>query len=305
MNNQLKILQIGLGYWGQKIEQILCQNHKTERVDLCDSKNGQNYQDFLQNFYDSIIIATPAETHYNILRDCIGKTKAIFCEKPLTIDIKNTEDIFNKVIENNVTSILTVGYLYKWNPYINFLRFKEGVTRRSHFGNLLRAKMTRLAPGPVRTNITPVHDLAVHDISIINYILGRVNKKYTNIKCGGNSHSANIYYDVETTFGRSKIEILVDWSYYEKIRKYEFEFERANVVLDETLPYGKMLIKQDSFTEIVDIKDYMGSLHEEITDFIKIVDENRDSKSKIFDLDVFEIKSLMTEINKEYMNDKS
>ena len=71
-----KVGLIGLGYWGKII------NEKLEK--FCDVKftcrSKDTYIDRLDEV-DWVVVATPNDTHYVIVRNCISAGKNVFCEK--------------------------------------------------------------------------------------------------------------------------------------------------------------------------------------------------------------------------------
>ena len=80
---------IGYGKWGKilisKLE-IFCDVRFT-----CRSKD--TYLDKLDTV-DWIFVATPDETHYEIVRNCLWKGKNVFCEKPLTLTYQESKKLY-------------------------------------------------------------------------------------------------------------------------------------------------------------------------------------------------------------------
>ena len=57
----------------------------------CRSKD--TYLDKLDDV-DWIFVATPNDTHYEIVRNCLWRGKNVFCEKPLTLTYKESEKLY-------------------------------------------------------------------------------------------------------------------------------------------------------------------------------------------------------------------
>ena len=72
---------IGYGYWGK----ILLPKLKNfgDVVFVCTSKD--NYKERLKEV-DWVVVATPNQTHYEIVKDCLNEGVNVFCEKTLTLD---------------------------------------------------------------------------------------------------------------------------------------------------------------------------------------------------------------------------
>jgi len=85
-----KVGLIGPGYWGKII------NEKLEK--FCDVKficrSKDTYLDRLDEV-DWVVVATPNDTHYVIVRNCISAGKNVFCEKPLTLTEEQSNLLFD------------------------------------------------------------------------------------------------------------------------------------------------------------------------------------------------------------------
>ena len=90
---------IGKGYWGKillsKLDKIKYINIKF----VCGSKD--NYKSKL-DLVNWVFIATPNDTHYDIVKHCILSNKNVFCEKPLTPTHKQSLDLFKLAHKYNV-----------------------------------------------------------------------------------------------------------------------------------------------------------------------------------------------------------
>ena len=88
---------IGKGYWGtillSKLEKIC--NVKF----VCSSKD--NYKTKL-DLVDWVFVATPNDTHFDIVKYCIESKKNTFCEKPLTPTYKQSKELFSLAKKYNV-----------------------------------------------------------------------------------------------------------------------------------------------------------------------------------------------------------
>jgi hypothetical protein len=81
---------IGKGYWGtillSKLEKIC------DVKFVCNSKD--NYKTKL-DLVDWVFVATPNDTHFNIVKYCLQLKKNVFCEKPLTLSYKKSKKLLN------------------------------------------------------------------------------------------------------------------------------------------------------------------------------------------------------------------
>ena len=79
MNSKVKVSIIGLGIWGNKIK-----NSIKHSVKLVEPNNA-----------DWIIISTPNDLHYEQVKYWLNKGKNVFCEKPMTLTLKTTKELFD------------------------------------------------------------------------------------------------------------------------------------------------------------------------------------------------------------------
>src|SRR5207244_2105391 len=68
-----------------------------------------------------VVIATPAETHYQIAKEAIEAGKDVLVEKPLTLDVTDGERLVQLGRERG--AILMVGHLLEYHPAV--LRLRE------------------------------------------------------------------------------------------------------------------------------------------------------------------------------------
>ena len=81
---------IGYGQWGKKLHNSL--SKITDLQFVCSSSD--DYREYL-NKADWIIIATPNKTHYSIVKECLLLGKNVFCEKPLTPNLKEASELYS------------------------------------------------------------------------------------------------------------------------------------------------------------------------------------------------------------------
>jgi predicted dehydrogenase len=118
---------------------------------------------------DAVIVATPAVTHYSIVREAILANKHVLCEKPLCTRAEEAEDLIKLAREHN--ALLMVGHVFLFNAGIRKLK---DVVRSGTLGPLFYLVSRRTNLGPIRADVDAIWDLASHDISIANFLLDGV-----------------------------------------------------------------------------------------------------------------------------------
>jgi hypothetical protein len=90
---------IGRGQWGLKLKSKLIKNSNLKFV--CGKKT--NYSKLIKkNNVKWVFIATPNQTHYQIVKKCLNLKVNVFCEKPLTESFLNSKNLFNLANKNKV-----------------------------------------------------------------------------------------------------------------------------------------------------------------------------------------------------------
>jgi predicted dehydrogenase len=116
---------------------------------------------------DAVMIATPAETHYQQAVGAIEAGKDVYCEKPLTIDLGQARDLVRRA--RAADRILMVGHLLEYHPAI--LKLKELIDR-GELGKVRYVISNRLNLGKIRTEENALWSFAPHDIAVILRLVG-------------------------------------------------------------------------------------------------------------------------------------
>ncbi|MFB0564261.1 MAG: Gfo/Idh/MocA family protein [Candidatus Aminicenantaceae bacterium] len=115
---------------------------------------------------NAVVVSTPTNTHYKIAKSALEKGKDVLCEKPLTINIEESEELVE--ISNKLNRILMVGHVFLFNAGIQKLR---ELIKENELGKIYYVHCTRTNLGPIREDVNSVYDLASHEIYICGYLL--------------------------------------------------------------------------------------------------------------------------------------
>lgn len=139
MKKKINFGVIGCGMWGKMHALIYKQNQYSNLVAVCDldvdaakdlaEKYSVNYYTDYQEMLDkeaidAVGIATPDFAHGEPLIACIKKNKHILCEKPLTTDKDELDQILQTLDKKPNIRIMT-DYHNRWNPF--FASAKQNV----------------------------------------------------------------------------------------------------------------------------------------------------------------------------------
>ncbi len=161
------------------------------KIEYSDIDTFRNVDESFKKKYDGYIIATPAETHFEIAKKIIKENIDLLVEKPLTLSIEESETLIELAKENDVN--LMVGHVLLFHPAI--IKIKE-LINLGKIGNLQYIYSNRLNLGRVRTEENVFWSLAPHDISIFQYFTDSFPKK---VKSTGSAFIQKDIYDSTIT----------------------------------------------------------------------------------------------------------
>lgn len=198
-----KICVIGGGRWGQNHIRTLHQmgnlaaivEEDTKRLEeLLTKYNVKGYQSIeeaSESKYAGYVVATPAETHYQIGKKLLSKGLNVLMEKPMALSTIHTKELVEMARKNNAR--LMVGHILLFHPAIR--KIKE-IIDSGKIGKLFYLYSTRLNLGTVRTEENVFWSFAPHDISVIDYLIGSSPVK---IEAKGAKFLQDKIYDVTMT----------------------------------------------------------------------------------------------------------
>jgi predicted dehydrogenase len=193
---------------------------------------------------DAIVIATPPETHFEIAMRAMAAGKHVFVEKPLATSSADCETLVATAKKNDLT--LMVGHTFLYTAAVN--KIKE-LIESGELGDILYINTTRVNLGIFQENINVVWDLAPHDVSILNYILGSAPE---GVGAHGHSYIRKNVEDVAFLFFKYPGSIMahahVSWLDPNKIRKTTVVGSKKMLVYDDISSLEKIRIYDKGVT---------------------------------------------------------
>ncbi len=116
----------------------------------------------------AVVIATPASSHFGLAKEALLHKKNLLIEKPIAMDIDEARELIGLAAKEQ--KIVMVGHTFKFNPAV--LKLRE-LIKSGSLGKIFYIYSRRTNLGPLRKDANAVWDLAPHDISIVNFILGK------------------------------------------------------------------------------------------------------------------------------------
>src|SRR5262249_39807287 len=143
---------------------------------------------FARSDIDAVVLATPVGTHHALARAALNAGKSVLVEKPLAATVAQAEDLVQLAERKGL--VLMVDHVYVYSPPVR--RIKELIDK-GDLGKLLFIDSVRINLGLFQRDINVVWDLAPHDLSIVDYLLGRLPR---SLAAFGSAHFGNELEDV-------------------------------------------------------------------------------------------------------------
>jgi myo-inositol 2-dehydrogenase / D-chiro-inositol 1-dehydrogenase len=132
-----------------------------------------DYKEVLEDAeIDAVFICSPTNTHTSIIREAAKAKKHIFCEKPISFDIEDSEKALKVVHEEGVS--LQIGFNRRFDH--NFKKAFELVQDCS-IGTPHIVKITSRDPSPpseqyIKSSGGMFMDMSIHDFDMARYVCG-------------------------------------------------------------------------------------------------------------------------------------
>jgi len=186
----------------------------------------------------AVVVATPAKSHYSMVKASLLAGKHVLVEKPMAVSSLDCEELVEIAEERGLT--LMVGLTCLYSPVIR--KIKE-IVESGELGEIRYISARRLGLGLFQADLNVAWDLALHDISIILYLLGQ---RPLRLNCSGGSHLNPRVEDVSSmwlTF-RDDCSAIVTSSWLDprKVREITIVGSKRTIVFDDVASNQKMKI---------------------------------------------------------------
>lgn len=181
----IRVAVLGVGRWGVHLVRNLLTQPEVRLVAIADPHPTQlnaiaeqftlepdtlltpNWQQVLAlPHLDAVAIATPATTHYPLIKAFLQRQCHILAEKPLTLEVESARELCD--LANQQHRQLMVDHTYLFHPAVRRGRL---AVEAGDLGLLRYGYASRTHLGPIRQDVDALWDLAIHDIAIFNYWL--------------------------------------------------------------------------------------------------------------------------------------
>ncbi|HWF18553.1 MAG TPA: Gfo/Idh/MocA family oxidoreductase [Verrucomicrobiae bacterium] len=254
MTKQIKIGVVGLGYWGPNLVRnfralpdcdlrMMC-DLSEERLDHLTSlypevEAASDFKHMLNGAnLDAVVIATAVRSHYPMAKASLLAGKHTFIEKPMASSSEQCEELID--IARRKGLVLMTGHTFLYSPAVR--KIKELVDS-GDIGEIRYISARRLNLGLFQKDINVAWDLAPHDISIIQHIIG---EQPVTVNCRGSAHITPGIEDVTTmclSFEKQRTAIIhSSWLDPRKVREMTIVGSKRMIVYDDVMQQEKIKI---------------------------------------------------------------
>lgn len=225
-----QVAVIGAGYWGPNLVRNfravagdslrLCCDLDHRRADAMVRQfpglgiSHDPQQVFADRTIDAVAIATPVHTHFALARAAMQAGKDVLLEKPMTSSVAEAEELI--AIAERCGRVLMVDHTFLFSPSV---RKVKDIIDAGQLGTLLYVDSVRINLGIFHHDVDVIWDLAPHDLSIVDYLVGVLPQSLSVLGAGHTGNGlANVAY-MSLDYGNGLIaNFHVNWLSPVKVR---------------------------------------------------------------------------------------
>lgn len=193
----MKVVVVGVGYWGPNIVRNLVNFPEVESIGVSDldpakaeavarrfprTHVARSAPDAFGDGYDAAVIVTPVDTHASLASAALDKGLHVLVEKPITRTSDEALALIKLAADRNLR--LMVGHVFHYKPQVRAL---VDLVASGELGNVRYLDSVRVNLGLFRPDVNVMWDLAPHDLTIFEAIL---KKMPVRVSAVGACHAA-------------------------------------------------------------------------------------------------------------------
>lgn len=254
MTKQIKVGVVGCGYWGPNLIRnfrtlpdcslkVMCDidlerlNHLSPLYPEVEGTS--DFKHMLNGVgLDAVVIATAVKSHFPMAKASLLAGKHVFIEKPMASSSAECEELVELAAKKG--RVLMTGYTFLYSPAVR--KIKQ-IVDSGDIGEIRYICARRLNLGLFQKDINVTWDLAPHDISIIQHVMG---EQPVSVNCRGSANITPGVEDVTTmtlSFSKQRSAIIhSSWLDPRKVREMTIVGSKRMIVYDDVAPLEKIRI---------------------------------------------------------------
>lgn len=262
----MKAVVFGNGYWSLILQKYI--KEKFEIIDVIDVDTPDEQIDEAISKADVAFVCTPVSTHYAIVKRLLNKKISVFCEKVLTKNQAETEELYLLAKKNN--AILLVDYTYIYSESISYI--KRNIEQ---IGKIKKINASITQFGKIYQDVNGLETIGVHILAAIHYILNDYScvEKVT-------FYDKEDLYDNTVKFHISSCSVYLRCSLKSNVKSRVIEFVGENGVFTYDM-LGENTVIFKSFTNVHNYIEKTYNEHDNlrfiVNEFEKIIKDKKDN----------------------------
>ncbi len=255
LRSPIRVGVIGCGYWGPNLIRNFARHDGARVVAACDAEPERaqtmaswygiplvtsNAMELIQSKnVDLVVVATPSRTHYALAKQAILAGKHVLVMKPMTTQVDHAEELVDLAARQGV--MLAVDHTFVYSGAVRKMR---ELVVSGELGDVFYVDSVRINLGVFQSDVNVIWDLAAHDVSILDYVLGGASP--TEVTAVSAAHAGSWAENIAYLTMRYPPDVLahvhVNWLAPAKIRRTIIGGSRRMAVYDDMHPSEKLLI---------------------------------------------------------------
>lgn len=242
--NKISIGVIGYGYWGPNLVRNFSACPHTQVNVVLDASPARRaaaekmfphvrtvatLPELLDAGLDAVAIATPVATHYPLAKECLEAGLHVLVEKPLADNVEHAEALVQVAAAHQ--RVLMVDHTYLFSAPVR--RMKQ-LIEHDELGELYYVDSIRINLGLFQSDVNVIWDLAPHDLSIVDYILGHAPRSISAWGCAHTPSGIEDMAYVNMDYGDQLMaNFHVNWMSPVKVRQMIFAGAKKSLIFNE------------------------------------------------------------------------
>lgn len=232
---------IGVGSMGQNHARVLDQmghlagvaDLKKDAAERTGNKHGVPWFTGMEELMDldlhGVTVATPAHTHLDVCREIIERGIPVLVEKPMALSLEDAKEMVDMARDSNV--LMAVGMIERHNPVVSSAK---KLLEDGDVGDIITISSKRVSSFPTRVaDMGVIHDLAIHDVDVMRYLLGREPERVFALGGPGDHGKYEDHANIMLYFPGDITGVLeVNWLTPHKVRNLSLTCSRDFVEID-------------------------------------------------------------------------
>lgn len=236
---------IGYGYWGPNLVRNFAEvrgarvgfvtDLRRERLEIASTRypyirTSTDHRDLIADpQIDAVVIATTVATHYDLAMAALTAGKHVLVEKPFTSTAEQAQQLIDAAVRRGL--VLMVDHTFVYTPAVTKMR---ELAAARELGDIYYYDSVRINLGLFQHDVNVLWDLAVHDLSIMDYVLAQ---QPVAVSATGLSHvpgqPENIAYMTMFFEGNLIAHVHANWLAPVKVRRTLLGGSKRMVVFDD------------------------------------------------------------------------